>query len=525
MGAYCGNSNYTKDEWKHEKHEDGSCSYIGTYTFDINKQRQSNLHFIDRTGAIKVNGVSLYIDGNIMKETIWQDHQGPGLLDVGQVDQAISGDWATIKELTFSGKETLAKIITLTIKDKLTGEIIISGAKASVEDGKFEYKCTPAIEAPVEGRDYLAVMTDQAGNTTEETFTIYRTDSRAPLLVQRNYSEWSQSKTIEIPMTDYGSGRAQTSMGDQVSYKDTVYRNGKYYGYYNYTEENYGMDEKILYLRDGLGNARREFLQIGKIDNTKPTITNIEFYKRNGYIIFDLKVDDFSRKMKKQGSGVKYYALTNSAYLPTVWQETNDLRVNEAGVYYLWVKDIAGNIGDFRVVEVDSNMEVRTDEAPPVITEAQASLKHVSRFRQDKYIYGYYSLNPKTKKNEYSRASMMYTHMFGMDNNDESMYIYLSSSRKTVLSEKQLANYDFNSTKLLNKLKSDPNRLSWDITNTRSVYMIQGNNECYINSNKVVEKYVGNDESRPVYIHIINENGKEYVQEMEVVKRVAFGLH
>ena len=65
--------------------------------------------------------------------------------------------------------------------------------------------------------------------------------------------------------------------------------------------------------------------------------------------------------MKKQGSGVKYYALTTSAYLPTVWQETNDLRVNEAGVYYLWVKDIAGNIGKINC-QVEKDLSVINKE-------------------------------------------------------------------------------------------------------------------------------------------------------------------
>lgn len=531
MGAYCGNSSYVDSKWTYEKGADGSCSYTGVYTFDINKQRKSNLYFLDRTGAIKINGVSLYMDANIQFETIWQDHVASSLSNVAQVDQAISGDWATIKELTITGKESLAKIVSITIKDKLTGDVIISGAKVNVVDGKFEYKCTPAIEGPAEGRDYVLIMTDGSGNVREEIFTIYRTDSRAPLLVNSQFDEWSQSKTVAIPMTDYGSGLAQTSMDNQFTYKDTVYKNGVYYGIYYYPDENYGVDTHTLYLRDGLGNARREYITIGRIDNTKPTITSINHKKKNGNIVLELGTDDYSRKMKKQGSGVACYAITTTPYQPTEWQEKNELKVSKSGLYYIWAKDKAGNIADFRIVKVDDDLNVSIDKKPPVIDNNPVEAINVVRLRDVNHLYGYYSFDIRTKSYDFIKADDMYVHMFGVNNNEERMYMYLSSSKKTVLTKEQLKAYGSLNSALVNKLNTDPNILDWSYKNTRevgksgNVHAIQGNNVCYLEPNKLVDSYVGTDDSKPVYVHIITEDCSEYVQEMTVVKRLIFDMH
>lgn len=531
MGAYCGNSNYTGCTWTYEKLSDGSCAYKGVYTFDRNKQRKSNLHFLDRTGAIKINGINLYIDSSIINETIWQDHIAPLMTEVGQVDQATSGDWATIKELTIKGEEALANIVTLTIKDKLTKDVIISGAKVNVVDGKFVYKCTPAIEGPAEGRDYILELVDEAGNKREQVFTIYKTDSRAPLLADSRFDVWTQSKKVAIPITDYGAGQVQTSLDNQFSYKDTVYLGGVYYAYYNYDEENYGVDEHTLYLKDGLGNARREQVTIGKIDNTKPTITVMDWQNKSDNLILKLGTDDYSRNMSRQGSGVESYAVTTTPYQPTSWQNKNEFKITEPGMYYVWAKDRAGNIADFRILKVGSDMKATIDAKPPVVDNSPIKARNVVRLRDDDHMYGYYSFDIETKSNSYIKADDMYIHMFGKNNNDERMYMYLSSSENTVLTKEQLKSYGSLNSALASKLNSDPNIIKWKYSNTRNVgssgdvHSVQGNNVCYLQPNNDIDAYVGVNESKPVYVHIINEDCTEYVQEMMVVKRLIFDMY
>lgn len=425
MGAYCYSPNYTSSKWSYDIDEDGSCHYTGVYTFDVTRQRKAELLFLDRIGAIKVNGVSLYMDATILYEQIWQDHEKPVVVDVVQKNQATSGNWATIKELTIKGTENFSKIVTIGIKDKETNEIIIGDAKTTVVDGKFEYKCTPAIEGPEEGREYILTVADESGNVREHTFTIYRTDSRAPLLKQTDFTEWSQTKYLKIPISDYGSGLAQTSLDSQYSYKDTLYNNGLYYGQYVFAEEDYGVNEHIIYIRDGLGNARREVIQIGKVDNTKPTIKNMEYVKDNSGVNVKITGDDYSKELEAQGSGVSYYGFTESSIQePTSWSNNSTLRITTAGDYYIWVKDKAGNVGDVVKVAVTPQYDLIVPEKDVTVNAEESNI----RINGDKFLYAYYSFDLTDRERDYRSTTGLNFSVYGEKSNEEVMYMYLSTS-------------------------------------------------------------------------------------------------
>lgn len=389
MGAYCGNANYTSNKWTFNKHSDGSIDYTGVYTFDSSKQRKSTLNFMDRTGAIKINGVGVYADGNLMKMEIWQDHTKPEVNEVKQVDQKTHRNWATIKELTISGKENLSKIVTISILDKQTKDVIVNKAKTTVKDGKYTYKCTPPLEGPETGRDYILKVEDEIGNLTEKTFTVYRTDCRAPLIrSSKEYTEWSKTKNLALELTDYGAGSPATSLSDQVSYKNATKQGDKYIASYKFAEDKYDVSEYALYLRDGLGNATKEIIKVGKVDNTKPTVTDVkgEVIEIDRTInttdpttgtttdnvtgatqktaILTVTANDMNTTLNAEGSGVAGYALTKTKDEPKAeeWQESNQLAVTEAGTYYLWVKDAVGNIADITVINVKEDLTSEVTE-------------------------------------------------------------------------------------------------------------------------------------------------------------------
>ena len=402
MGAYCGNSNYTDNKWTYVKNSDGSMDYTGVYTFDSSKQRKAKLHFLDRTGAVKINGNNVYTDGNIYTLDIWQDHTAPEVSEVKQVDQKTYNNWATIKELTVSGKEDLSKIVTISILDKQTKDVIVDKAKTNVVNGTYSYKCTPPLEGPETGRAYIAKVEDEIGNVTEKEFVVYRTDCRAPLIrSSKEYTEWSRTKMIAFELTDYGSGTPETSLNDQVSYKKTTKDGDKYKAVYIFADDKYDVSEYALYLRDGLGNATKEVIKVGKIDNTKPTVTDIKgevvesTLETSGgnttadntsatagttatatptmssntttkYAVVTVTANDLNTKLNAEGSGVAGYAVTTTQTLPKdeEWQKDNKLTIKEKGTYYLWVKDLAGNIADITVINVkdDFTIEVQKDK-------------------------------------------------------------------------------------------------------------------------------------------------------------------
>jgi hypothetical protein len=223
------------------------------------------------------------------------------------------------------------------------------------------YKCTPPLEGPVEGRTYVVEIVDQIDNKLEKDFIIYKTDSKAPRLASDNtYTKWSQTKIIKLELVDYGAGSVQTSITDQDSYLDTSYKNGKYYAEYVFAEENYGTSMYTMFMRDGLGNATKTSLTVGKIDNTKPTIVKAVASRVASGVSVAISANDFSKKLNAEGSGVSRYAITDSILLPTEdkWQTSNDIQITRAGTYYLWVKDVAGNVGDVLRIKVDDNLDI-----------------------------------------------------------------------------------------------------------------------------------------------------------------------
>ena len=212
-----------------------------------------------------------------------------------------------------------------------------------MKDGKYTYKCTPPLEGPEAGRKYKLTVEDRLGNKLEKEFTIYKTDCRAPLYrSEKEYTEWSQTKNITFKLTDYGSGAAQMSLGNQTSYKGGTL-SGEYYNIkYTFAEENYGVTEYKLYVRDGLGNAAlAETIKVGKIDNTKPTITEIKDDKNYEVVaaveggataspnpigvILTITANDKNTRLNAEGSGVVGYALTKTQDMPKAeeWKESD----------------------------------------------------------------------------------------------------------------------------------------------------------------------------------------------------------
>lgn len=369
MNVYTGDINYSDLKWTFVKNSDKSVTYTGVFTFDKTIQRICNVGIGNCETFAKVNDTYVYIDAAIANIKIGQDRTKPENIEVKQVDQTKYKDWATIKELTITGKEDLSNFVTISIIDKKSNDVIVNKARTEVKNEQFSYKCTPPLEGPDSGRDYIVRVTDSSGNTAEKVFTVYRTDCRAPLLrEQKEFIEWSKTKNIEFKLTDYGSGAAQSSMGNQVSYKEAK-KDGEFYkACYTFAEDNYGISEYSLYLKDGLGNAGKDIVKVGKIDNTKPTVTDVKGDVQDvtsdgttkKAAVVTITANDMNTKLNAEGSGVKGYAVTKTKEEPkdNEWQEANTLTITEAGEYYLWVKDAVGNIADIQVINVKDDFTI-----------------------------------------------------------------------------------------------------------------------------------------------------------------------
>lgn len=112
-----------------------------------------------------------------------------------------------------------------------------------------------------------------------------------------------------------------------------------------------GIDELILGFNTNLNQEYFTFYSV--VDTVLPLIHNLSY--ANGII---------SAKLIDSLSGVRYYAVSNSADKPTKWIEIDssskyylNYSVHQNGVYYIWVKDNHGNINKRSFAVEDALLE------------------------------------------------------------------------------------------------------------------------------------------------------------------------
>lgn len=213
---------------------------------------------------------------------------------------------------------------------------------------------------------YYVYAKDKAGNVAKESFTISCIDKEAPVITIENISgEWTNTDiTVRFAATDNSNDTiyytvsesdALTSAevtGTETSY--TVTKNGTYY----------------VYAVDLAGNLAKKVFTISNIDKDAPVIT----------------VDPFNTDWTNQDIQIAYSAADNSNdTLSYTVSERDNLTAGEIsgtetsflattnGTYYVYAKDLAGNIAK-KAVTV-SNI----DKEAPVITVEEMSSNYTNK--------------------------------------------------------------------------------------------------------------------------------------------------
>ena len=83
-----------------------------------------------------------------------------------------------------------------------------------------------------------------------------------------------------------------------------------------------------------------------KIDKTAPTIESLDADYESNAVTFTVIGNDRNTKLNKDGSGIVSYAISNGDTEDTIkeWQSTANFRLTKYGTYYVWTKDVAGNV-------------------------------------------------------------------------------------------------------------------------------------------------------------------------------------
>ena len=267
--------------------------------------------------------------------------------DIQVIDIGENQGWTQQKQITVKGMDNWSNNVKISMQNS-SGNTIYNEVIVPVNNNNYEYTFIPELEAGKQGEIYTITVKDVFGNSKTKNITISNIDFKAPQLVSdANYTEeWSTTKEITIEAVDEGIGNVQIAFNNENDYQLGKLENGKYTRKYLFTGEVYESVQGGIYLKDGLDNKQMIPIKIGKIDNTSPTITNVETRKEGENIVVTINANDINEKLGKEGSGISGYAISTSKELPTdiSYGKSNEIKVEKAGTYYIYVKDNVGNI-------------------------------------------------------------------------------------------------------------------------------------------------------------------------------------
>ena len=277
---------------------------------------QAKYYFRGRIGINYGNDTTLnYIcfDKRIVPATAQSSIDEVTVTNIGEVD-----GWAKQKQITVKGSDNWSNQIKLSMQDE-EGNVVYQEEVVPVQNNSYTYTFIPEIEADSQGKTYKIVVKDVFDQSKTKDVTVYNIDFKAPELVSRTEytEEWSRTKNITVEATDEGSGNVQIAFNNEDDYQTGEQKEGKYVRNYIFTGEIYGEVQGAIYLKDALGNYQMANIKIGKMDNTSPTITNVQTEKTDTGTKVTIEVNDINEKLGEEGSGIAEYAITTSKELPT----------------------------------------------------------------------------------------------------------------------------------------------------------------------------------------------------------------
>ncbi|MEG0944454.1 MAG: hypothetical protein RSD07_06700 [Angelakisella sp.] len=226
-------------------------------------------------------------------------------------------------------------------------------AVAAKEETPTDWQTSPDFILDENGT-YYAWAKDKAGNVSAaKAFVVDKVDTFVPGIDSVEISpEWATKSTVTVTASDVGSGIKDYTVtssdtvptdGWQASNRFTLTANGTYYAW----------------SRDKVGNVSLGYIfVIDKVDNQKPSVTGVE-------IPLEWAAENTVKVVASDiGSGVKEYAISSYSFAPsTGWQDTADFILVNNGKYYAFVRDIAGNVSQGKLFEVN-----KVDTSKPTVT-------------------------------------------------------------------------------------------------------------------------------------------------------------
>lgn len=276
---------------------------------------------------------------------LYAENTSPIIGTISQTDVSSSNSWSTAKKITVNGAENYCNSIKLTMTDD-TGNTYLKDVSVPVNNGSWSYNFIPDIEADANGKVFTITATDTLENSSQKTFTVYKTDKKMPIMTSSTETtqNWSKTKDFTFTATDTGAGNVQIAFNNTNDYALATQSGSSYSRDYTFTGDVYGNVTAAVYFKDAVGNETTKFIKVYNLDNTKPTITDTSVSVGKGTASITVTANDINTKLNASGSGVSEYGISTTEKEPTNWQTSNTLTVTKNGTYYIYAKDAVGNI-------------------------------------------------------------------------------------------------------------------------------------------------------------------------------------
>lgn len=291
--------------------------------------------------------------------TISPDTEAPTINNIEINKSEIVNGFSQKATITVDCYDSYSDTLSVALYD-LEGNCIADYGTATSNGDKTFTRSFDIVAETKETETLVVKAKDRYGNETSKNVDVQNLDAKAPtLLNDEDYTkDWSKNKLITFNAEDLGVGEVQIAFNNADDYQLATTDTNNYTRTYNFYGDVYDKVTAAVYLKDGLGNEKMEKVDIGKLDNTAPTITNLRIEDNK------IKVEANDRhETLGEGSGIVGYRYITSL------EDINEEITEDEGTYieaseidlnnltkvrYLYVApvDRAGNIGTTEKIEL-----------------------------------------------------------------------------------------------------------------------------------------------------------------------------